>query len=112
MKKFLFALLVIIAISLTSCRNSTIAQYSSLGDDCKVELVNCDGSITHTWYSSGKVSTETNSDGYYFQDRTTNKLVRISGNLIISIADYQQPITTIHNDTIKVPLDSSRTNTK
>ncbi len=88
-------LLVILMITLVSCRDSTMAQYAALGEDSKIELVNADGSVTHTWISSGKVKTEESSDGYYFMDRVTGKLVRVTGNLIITIAEPEKKVVTI-----------------
>lgn len=88
-------LLVILMITLISCRDSTVAQYAALGEDSKIELVNADGSVTHTWISSGKVRTEEASDGYYFMDRATGKLVRVTGNLIITVAEPGEKVVTI-----------------
>jgi hypothetical protein len=88
-------LLVILMVTLISCRDSGTAQLFALGDDCKVELINADGSVTYSWISSGKVATEGGSDGYYFMDKTTEKLIRVSGNLIITIAEPKERIVTI-----------------
>jgi len=38
--------------------------------------------------STGKISSEENSDGYSFVDKKTNKLVEISGNCIIEYVSY------------------------
>ena len=88
-------LLVILMITLISCDDSTRAQYGAVGEDSKIELVNADGSVTHSWISSGKVRTEETSDGYYFMDRTTEKLIRVSGNLIITVAEPGERVITI-----------------
>lgn len=90
-------LLVILIMTLISCRDSGTAQWSALGKDSKIELLNADGSITHSWISSGKVATEDGSDGYYFMDDATGKLVRISGDVIITVADKTTSVTTITN---------------
>lgn len=81
--KTLFIVLIIL-LSFTACTDAELSKIGGLGDQFKVEVINCDGSITHSWISSGKVSTETNSDGYYFKDRETGKLIEVSGNLIIT----------------------------
>lgn len=88
-------LLITLLVTLVSCRDSGTAQLFALGDDCKIELINADGSITHSWISSGKVATEESSDGYYFMDRATGKLVRVTGNVIITIAEPGEKIVTI-----------------
>jgi hypothetical protein len=38
--------------------------------------------------STGKISSEENSDGYSFVDRKTNKLVEMSGNCVIVYTSY------------------------
>ena len=83
MKKII--LITTLALSFLGCRDSALAQYEALGKPSKIELLNCDGTITHSWISTGKVATEPNSDGYYFNDAKTNKLVRVSGNVVISV---------------------------
>ena len=82
MKKVILLLAVI--FSLTSCTDAQQAKIGGLGDEFKVQLVNCDGSITHEWTSTGKVSNSANSDGYYFNDKKTGTLIEISGNVIIT----------------------------
>ena len=74
----------IISMSLLSCTDAYKAKVGGLGDRFKVELINCDGSITHKWVSSGKVESENNSDGYYFMEEKTNKLIEVTGTLIIT----------------------------
>lgn len=80
--KLVFASLLI--VSLASCTDATQAKIGGLGDEFKIEVLNCDGSVTHSWVSSGKVQSEANSDGYYFMDKHTNKLIEVSGNIIIT----------------------------
>lgn len=41
------------------------------------------GQAVRTWHTSGKVTSEGESDGYYFIDRDTNKLVEVAGDLVI-----------------------------
>lgn len=85
MKKILA--LVLLAGVLTSCRNSTRERLKNgigINDGFKIEMINCDGSVARTYYSTGKVNSEQDSDGYYFEDKDTGKLVEITGRLIIT----------------------------
>lgn len=82
--KTLKILAAIIIITLASCTDAQMSKLGGLGDEFKVELINCDGSITHSWVSTGKVSSEKNSDGYYFKDKATGKLIEVTGRLIIT----------------------------
>jgi hypothetical protein len=78
------AFLIAVAFALTSCTDSNKAKLTGYGSEHKVEVINCDGSITHRWISSGKVQSESNSDGYYFNDKETGNLIEVTGNIIIT----------------------------
>jgi len=77
-------LILIIAVSILGCTDAQQSKIGGLGDKFSVDLVNCDGSVTHKWISSGKVMSEQNSDGYYFNEDKTNRLIEVTGNLIIT----------------------------
>jgi len=76
--------IIIIAILFAGCTDAKKAQLLGYGDEFNVELVNCDGSVTKQWISTGKVHTEKDSDGYYFKDKKSGNLIRITGNIIIT----------------------------
>ena len=78
--KNLIALLVLV-ITFASCTDATRAKLGGYGGTFTVKVVTCDTVITYK--SSGKVISESNSDGYYFNDAATGKLVEVSGNVII-----------------------------
>lgn len=82
--KQITAILFISAILLTSCTDAQQSKIAGLGSKYKIELINCDGTVARTWISSGKVLTEQNSDGYYFNDSSTGQLVEVTGTLIIT----------------------------
>ena len=75
---------MLLAILVLSCTDARQAKIGSLNSPHKIELINCDGSITKTWISTGKVLSEENSDGYYFFDKESQKLIEVSGNVIIT----------------------------
>jgi hypothetical protein len=87
LQTLLFALLFAAAVATTSCTDAEMAQYGGLGNKFKVELVNCDGSVTRSWISSGKVLNQTNSDGHFFKDAQTGDLIEVTGTLIITQLD-------------------------
>lgn len=84
MKKFL--IVIAILASIAACRSSQMAQWGALGADQKVILYAADGHVIREWTSDGKVSTESGSDGWFFRDRATGKLVRVSGTVVIEPA--------------------------
>ena len=69
---------------LSACTDATRAKLGGYGDKFRVEMINCDGTVARTWISSGKVQSEKNSDGYYFNDDETGKLIEVTGRLVIT----------------------------
>jgi hypothetical protein len=80
MKKIITFALVAAAI-MSSCTDATMSKMGGYGDKFTVKVVSCDTVITY--HSSGKVISESHSDGYYFNNAATGKLVEVSGNVII-----------------------------
>lgn len=78
------ALFIAVIMGGTSCTDAGMAKMGGYGDDFKVEMINCDGSVAREWISSGKVQSEANSDGYYFSDKATGKLIEVTGRVIIT----------------------------
>lgn len=78
------ALFIAIVMGSTSCTDAEKAKWGGLGDEFKVEIINCDGTVARTWISSGKVLSESSSDGYYFMDKETGKLIEVTGRLVIT----------------------------
>lgn len=83
-KRLIATLFLAVVMGSTSCTDATRAKFGGYGDEFKVEMLNCDGTIARTWISSGKVQSEANSDGYYFNDKETGKLIEVTGRLIIT----------------------------
>lgn len=83
-KGLMTALFLAVVMGSTSCTDAQRAKVGGLGDEFKVEMINCDGSVARSWISSGKVSSEANSDGYYFKDKKTGKLIEVTGRLVIT----------------------------
>lgn len=83
MKKSIFLLFLIPFVF--SCTDAEKAALSARGQNHKIELLSCDGSVVREWYSEGVVMTDT--AGYYFQDHKTKNLVNITGTIVISVVD-------------------------
>ena len=82
-KTFLpFIILLTITASLCGCKDATRAQFFSIGSKHRVSLY-CGDKQIKQWVSTGNVSNEAHSDGYYFEDEETHRLVEISGTVII-----------------------------
>ena len=65
MKKLL--LLGAILLLFLSCTDAGRAKFGGFGDDFKIEILSSNtGEVIKTYYSSGKVLSEGQSDGYFF----------------------------------------------
>lgn len=81
MKKLFIAITGLLLLA--SCTDATQAKFGAYGDQFEISIVNCDGSVTNKWTSTGKVGNNSKSDGYYFNDSKTGTLIEVSGNVIV-----------------------------
>lgn len=79
MKAIWLAVLLVVSVGCTDAEKSRIG---ALGSKFKITLYS-NGDAVRTWESTGKVMTETDSDGWYFTDAKTKKLVRVSGSVVV-----------------------------
>ena len=75
--------LLLLSICLVSCKDATIQQFNSLGSQHKITQYASDGKIIGEWESTGNINNEHNSDGWYFKDKKTGKLIELTGTLQI-----------------------------
>jgi hypothetical protein len=76
---------IYLCFATVSCKDATTAQYNALNRHHIIKLYSASGSIIGSWESTGSVSNEGHSDGWYFEDVKTGKLVEISGTVIITV---------------------------
>lgn len=67
---------------LGGCTDAYVAKMSGYGDHARVTCYSGDRMI-FDGCSTGKVASESQSDGYYFNEKTTSKLMEVSGNCVI-----------------------------
>lgn len=79
-------LLVVLLVLLVSCTDAGKEKLFNYGNSFKVEMYS-GGVLIRSWISTGRVKSETQSDGYYFKDSATGKLVEVSGDLVITNVD-------------------------
>jgi hypothetical protein len=82
MKKVILALCLL----LTGC-NADLSRYKAYGHNFKVTLYSATGQPIREWFSDGKVMTEQGSDGWYFRDKATGLLIRVSGPVVVEQID-------------------------
>ena len=82
---WIFALLILFLAYLavtTGCTSAYRSKIKSLGVPHTIKLYN-GGKQVEQWVSAGVVKNETQSDGFYFTDKDTGKLVRIANGIVI-----------------------------
>lgn len=74
----------ILPLILFGCSNAEWAAFQALG---KRHAIKCysGGVVIYEGATTGKIENENQSDGYFFQDEQTGKLVRVSGNCVITV---------------------------
>lgn len=72
-----------VVLGLSGCSDANRAAMGAWGDEAVV-LSYSGGKLTYAGISSGKIESESSSDGYYFKDKCMgNKLVEIGGDVNI-----------------------------
>lgn len=79
MKAFMFSLILVCGIA---CTNADWAQISTYGSSGEITCYS-GGQVIYQGKSTGKIATEDGSDGWFFEEEGTKKLIRVSGDCII-----------------------------
>ena len=82
MKLYMF-ILIILSLILVSCTDAERGKFASLGNLAIIECYSGE-KLIYSGKSTGKVQSESNSDGYYFRDEKSGKLMEVSGNCVIT----------------------------
>ena len=69
-------------LMLAGCTDTQFRKITSLGKSGTIECWS-GGKLIFRGESTGKISSEQNSDGYYFKDKSDNRLKEVSGNCVI-----------------------------
>jgi hypothetical protein len=75
-------ILVLSLVMFSGCMRAEMARTFAIGSDHKVSVYS-GGNLVKEFHSVGKVLTEKDSDGWYFLNKETNKLTRVSGTVIV-----------------------------
>ena len=78
-------ILCLIPLFLMGCTDAGMARLTSFGNSAHIKCYS-GGTLIYEGSSTGKVSSEQNSDGYFFRDKEDGKLKEVSGNCVI---EYQ-----------------------
>jgi len=75
--------MLILVLTLFACQDSEIAEWNALGDPGNITCYS-GGQVIYDGVSTGKIATEQGSDGWKFMDSKTDRLVRVSGDCVIT----------------------------
>lgn len=81
MSKFVLILLAMFAA--IGCTDAQFDKYANLGNSGHITCFS-GNIIIYDGFSTGKILSEENSDGYFFRDKSNGKLMEVSGNCIIT----------------------------
>jgi len=73
----------IVISSLFCCTDAEMASFGSLGNSAEIKCYS-GGKLIYEGYSTGRVSTTQNSDGWEFKDNKTGKFIRVSGDCVVT----------------------------
>lgn len=79
----ILAAVVAACVLALGCTDAEWGQVTSLGGEHTVTLYGITGEPIRQWVSSGKVNAESQTDGWYFLDKASGHLVRVSGAVVI-----------------------------
>ena len=74
--------LILLGLLSVGCTDARRAKLFSFGDSRAIECYS-GGKLIYKGVSTGKISSEESSDGYYFTERGSDKLIEVSGNCIL-----------------------------
>ena len=75
--------LIVLALALgVGCSNAEKAKIGSWGEKHRITLYS-GGQKIGEWTCTGRVENEESSDGFFFLDDKTGKLVRVGGTIVI-----------------------------
>lgn len=80
--KFLALLAVAAGLSLSGCTDADRARISALGTGGHITCYS-GGVVIYKGDATGKIASESQSDGWYFKEKGTDSLVRVSGDCVI-----------------------------
>lgn len=81
---FVVAIAFTLIVLLSGCSDAARSKLSNrlTGEEASVKCYSGD-LLIYDGVSTGKISTEQSSDGYYFREKSSGDLVEVSGNCVI-----------------------------
>lgn len=91
---------IVLSMSCVGCTDAEVSRVMSYGDPQHVRFYS-GGVLVGEWTSTGQVLNDGQSDGYVFTDSATGQLVRVSGEVIITLVKPASPGATLPQNPIR-----------
>jgi len=91
-----------IALTTSSCTDAEVSRLMAYGDPHHIRVFS-GGVMIGEWTTTGAVLNEGQSDGYVFTDSATGLMVRVSGEVIITLARRPHPGTSLPRNPLRRP---------
>lgn len=88
MKKLTIGILIASAMAVTACTDAMQSKIGSYGDQARITCYS-GGVLVFDDFSTGKVNSEENSDGWYFRSVTTQRAISAGGDCRIDYGAKQ-----------------------
>jgi hypothetical protein len=82
--------LALVVAAASRCTDAEVSRLMAYGDPHRIRVYS-GGVLIGEWTTTGAVINEPQSDGYLFTDAATNEMVRVSGEVIITLARPSRP---------------------
>lgn len=73
---------IVLALLLTGCSDANLGKMTAFGKSRSIKCYS-GSKLIYSGHSTGKIKSEAQSDGYYFVEKGTGKLMEVSGNCVI-----------------------------
>ena len=83
--------IVFVAALAASCTDAEYSQLSALGEPANLTCYS-GTAVIYKGRSTGKLSSEGHSDGWFFTEQGTNHLIRVSGACVVTQRTSSSPV--------------------
>ena len=81
--RFAQIFIILLALALTGCTDAAYSSLASYGSSATVVCYS-GGTVIYDGESTGRVASTAQSDGWEFNEKTTNKFKRVSGDCVVT----------------------------
>lgn len=95
-------IVALMALAAAGCTDAEVSRVMAFGDPHRIKVYS-GGVMIGEWVTTGTVLNEGASDGYVFTDAATGQMVRVSGEVIITLDRPARPGVTLPRNPLRGP---------